>query len=116
MAKKISLAPKVDATTMTAMQELASAWIFKRAIEDNKEFHSVADIKKDKKTYDELIKIWIKSSKGKIKNKEQAILSLTEGEWLENFYKQSGKLVEEIGKPKFTVFTRGKTQGYTSGW
>ena len=116
MAKKISLAPKVDATTMTAMQELASAWIFKRAIEDNKEFHSVADIKKDKKTYDELIKIWIQSSKGKIKNKEQAILSLTEGEWLENFYKQSGKLVEEIGKPKFTVFTRGKTQGYTSGW
>ena len=116
MAKKISLAPKVDATTMTAMQELASAWIFKRAIEDDKEFHSVADIKKDNKTYDELIKIWIQSSKGKIKNKEQAILSLTEGEWLENFYKQSGRLVEEIGKPKFTVFTRGKTQGYTSGW
>ena len=116
MVKKISLAPKVDATTMTAMQELASAWIFKRAIEDNKEFHSVADITKDKKTYDELIKIWIQASKGKIKNKEQAILSLTEGEWLENFYKQSGKLVEEIGKPKFTVFTRGKTQGYTSGW
>ena len=116
MAKKVSLAPKVDATTMTAMQELASAWIFKRAIEDDEEFHSVADIKKDKKTYDELIKIWIQSSKGKIKNKEQAILSLTEGEWLENFYKQSGRLVEEIGKPKFTVFTRGKTQGYTSGW
>ena len=116
MAKKISLAPKVDATTMTAMQELASAWIFKRAIEDNKQFHSVADIKKDKKTYDELIKIWIQSSKGKIKNKEQALLSLREGQWLENFYKQSGRLVEEIGKPKFTVFTRGKTQGYTSGW
>ena len=116
MAKKLSLAPKVDATTMTAMQELASAWIFKRAIEDNKEFHSVADITKDKKTYDELIKIWIQASKGKIKNKEQAILSLQEGEWLENFYKQSGKLVEEIGQPKFTVFTRGKTQGYTSSW
>ena len=76
MAKKLSLAPKVDATTMTAMQELASAWIFKRAIEDNKEFHSVADITKDKKTYDELIKIWIQSSKGKIKNKEQAIADL----------------------------------------
>ena len=116
MAKKLSLAPKVDATTMTAMQELASAWIFKRAIEDDKTFHSVADITKDKKTYDELIKIWIQASKGKIKNKEQAILSLREGEWLENFYKQSGKLVEEIGQPKFTVFTRGKTQGYTSGW
>ena len=116
MAKKISLAPKVDATTMTAMQELASAWIFKRAIEDNKEFHSVQDIIKDKKTYDELIKIWIQSSKGKIKNRDQAILSLQEGEWLENFYKQSGRLVEEIGKPNFTIFTRGRTQGYTSGW
>ena len=116
MAKKVSLAPKVDATTMTAMQELASAWIFKRAIEDDEEFHSVSDITKDKKTYDELIKIWIQSSKGKIKNREQAELSLEEGGWLENFYKQSGKLVEEIGKPRFTVFTRGRTQGYTSGW
>ena len=116
MAKSRFFAPKVDATTMTAMQELASAWIFKRAIQDNKEFHSVDDITKDKKTYDELIKIWIQSSKGKIKNKEQAILSLKEGEWLENFYKQSGKLVEEIGQPKFTVFTRGKTQGYASSW
>ena len=34
-------APKVDATTMTAMQELASAWIFKRSIQDNKKFTSV---------------------------------------------------------------------------
>ena len=81
MAKKVSLAPKVDATTMTAMQELASAWIFKRAIEDDEEFHSVSDITKDKKTYDELIKIWIQSSKGKIKNREEAELSLEEGGW-----------------------------------
>ena len=33
---KVLRAPKIDATTMTAMQELASAWVFKRAIQDNK--------------------------------------------------------------------------------
>ena len=37
---KVLRAPKIDATTMTAMQELASAWVFKRAIQDNKVFRS----------------------------------------------------------------------------
>ena len=54
---KVLRAPKIDATTMTAMQELASAWIFKRAIQDNKVFRSAGDILEDKVTYLSLIHI-----------------------------------------------------------
>ena len=119
MAKKRS--PSITGTTMTAMQELASAWIFKRAIQDNQRFLRAEDIKtgnpKDGgKTYNELLKIWQVTSKGKIKNKEMAELHLEENKWLENFYKQSGRLLREVGDAKFTVFTRGRTAGYTSDW
>ena len=74
MAKKKS--PSITGTTMTAMQELASAWIFKRAIQDNQRFLRVEDIKtgnpKDNgKTYNELLKIWQVTSKGKIKNRSE---------------------------------------------
>ena len=119
MAKKKS--PSITGTTMTAMQELASAWIFKRAIQDNQRFLRAEDIKtgnpKDGgKTYNELLKIWQSTSKGKIKNREMAELHLEENGWLENFYKQSGRLLLEVGDSKFTVFTRGRTTGYTSDW
>jgi len=119
MAKKRS--PSITGTTMTAMQELASAWIFKRAIQDNQRFLRAEDIKtgnpKDGgKTYNELLKIWQVTSKGKIKNKEMAELHLEENKWLENFYKQSGRLLRVVGDAKFTVFTRGRTAGYTSDW
>jgi hypothetical protein len=119
MAKKRS--PSITGTTMTAMQELASAWIFKRAIQDNQRFLRAEDIKtgnpKDGgKTYNELLKIWQVTSKGKIKNAEMAELHLEENKWLENFYKQSGRLLRVVGDAKFTVFTRGRTAGYTSDW
>ena len=57
MAKKKTSAD-VPAATMTRMQELGSAWVFKRAIQDNVTFNSANDIVNDKKTYDELVKIW----------------------------------------------------------
>ena len=119
MAKKRS--PSITGTTMTAMQELASAWIFKRAIQDNQRFLRAQDIitgnpKDGGKTYDELLKIWQSTSKGKIKNRQMAELHLEENGWLENFYKQSGRLLLEVGDSKFTVFTRGRTAGYTSDW
>ena len=106
---------------MTAMQELAAAWIFKRAIQDNQRFLRAQDIitgnpKDGGKTYNELLKIWQSTSKGKIKNREMAELHLEENGWLENFYKQSGRLLLEVGDSKFTVFTRGRTAGYTSDW
>ena len=42
------------------MQELGSAWIFKRAIQDNKTWKDWKDIEKDKDTFGELKKIWKK--------------------------------------------------------
>ncbi len=39
----------VSAATMTRMQELGSAWVFKRAIQDNKTWNRWEDIKNDKK-------------------------------------------------------------------
>ncbi len=43
------------------MQELGSAWVFKRAIQDNAKFNKVEDIKKDKVTITEIKKIWKKA-------------------------------------------------------
>ena len=48
----------VSAATMTRMQELGSAWVFKRAIQDNKTWKDWEDIKKDPQTFDEIKKIW----------------------------------------------------------
>ena len=116
MAKKELFGPKIDATTMTAIQELASAWIFKRSVQDNVKFTSPESIVKDKTTYNELLNIWKGASKGKVKNNQQAELSISEGDWIDNFYKQNKKLLVEVSGTKFTVFTRGSTAGYMSDW
>ena len=116
MAKRELFGPKIDATTMTAIQELASAWIFKRSVQDNVKFTSPESIINDKTTYDELLNIWKGASKGKVKNNQQAELSISEGDWIDNFYKQNKKLLVEVSGTKFTVFTRGSTAGYMSDW
>ena len=51
-----------------------------------------------------------------IKSDEDAELSITSGEWLENFYKQNVRLLQELKGEKFTMFTRGKTDGYQATW
>ena len=86
-------------TTMTRMQELGSAWVFKRAIQDNKTWKDWKDIEKDKDTFDELKKIWKKVGSVEWNNK-------VDDEWLESFYKQQKALLKEIGKPGFTEFAR----------
>ena len=50
----------VSPATRTRMQELGSAWVFKRAIQDNVSFKKLEDIKKDKLTFTEIKKIWKK--------------------------------------------------------
>ena len=48
----------VSEATMTQMQELASAWVFKRAIEDNQTWRNWEELKTDKdgsgKTFEEI--------------------------------------------------------------
>ena len=52
----------VSESTMTQMQELASAWVFKRAIEDNQTWRNWEDLKEAKdrhgKTFEEIKNIW----------------------------------------------------------
>jgi len=98
MAKKKTSA-NVPAATMTRMQELGSAWVFKRAIQDNITFNSANDIVNDKITYKELVKIW--KTVGKVDWDDDV-----DGEWLVNFYKQQKVLLKKIGRPKFTEFCR----------
>ena len=98
MAKK-KTSTDVAAATMTRMQELGSAWVFKRAIQDNIVFNSANDIVNDKKTYDELVKIW--KTVGKVDWDDDI-----DGEWVVNFYKQQSVLLKKIGKPNFTEFCR----------
>ena len=98
MAKK-KTSSSLPAATMTRMQELGSAWVFKRAIQDNITFNSANDIVNDKKTYDELVKIW--KVVGKVEWDDSV-----DGEWVVNFYKQQKVLLKKIGKPNFTEFCR----------
>jgi len=96
---KIKTSKNVSAATMTRMQELGSAWVFKRAIQDNIVFNSANDIVNDKDTYKELVKIW--KTVGKV-DWDDGI----DGEWVVNFYKQQKILLKKIGKPNFTEFCR----------
>ena len=98
MAKK-KTSKDVSPATRTRMQELGSAWVFKRAIQDNAKFNKVEDIKKDKVTITEIKKIWKKA--GNVDWDDDV-----DQEWLENFYEQQKVLIKKIGQPKFTLFTR----------
>ena len=89
---------KISAATMTRMQELGSAWVFKRAIQDNKTWTSWQDIKKDPTTFNEIKKIW--------KTVGRVDWTIADDEWLDNFYKQQQLLIRKIGRPNFTEFSR----------
>ena len=99
MAAKKKTSKNVSAATLTQMQELGSAWVFKRAIQDNVIFNSPNDIVNDKNTYKELLKIW--KTVGKVDWDDEV-----DGEWVVNFYKQQKTLLQKIGKPTFSEFCR----------
>ena len=86
-------------STITRMQEIGSAWVFKRAIQDNATWDSAEDIKSDSDTFNELVKVW--DQVGHVKWDDKV-----DNEWLESFYKQQEALLDKIGSPKFTEFTR----------
>ena len=95
----------ISESTLTRMQELGSAWVFKRAIQDNAVWSSWEEIKQDEDTYDEIKKIW--NTVGRVDWNDAA-----DDPWMESFYKQQKVLLAKIGKPNFTEFTRdGKEDG-----
>ena len=79
-----STGKSISEATMTKMQELGSAWVFKRAIEDNKEWGSVEKLKKDDTTMNGLKDIWKRIGKADI----------VDDDWIDNFYKQQKALIE----------------------
>ena len=93
----------ISESTLTRMQELGSAWVFKRAIQDNAVWSSWEAIKEDEDTYDEIKKIW--KTVGNVDWDDAA-----DDPWMESFYKQQEELLDKIGQPKFTEFTRDGSQ------
>lgn len=83
---------KLSATERTRKQELGSAWIMRRALKDNQKYNKWEDITKDKK-YSELA-----GPKG--------IYPEITLEWLQVFFLQQKKMLEEFSNAKFTEFNR----------
>ena len=85
--------PQIDATTMTAIQEMGSAYIFKRAIKDNQDLTTPEKIRKNDsgKDFKELVKIWKGVGGSKVKTEEDAKNSIDAGGWLINFAEQNKK-------------------------
>ena len=88
----------ISEATMTRMQELGSALVFRRAIQDNKEWSSAEKLKQDDVTMNGIKDIWKRVGK----------VDEVDDEWITNFYKQQKALLAKIGKPNFTEFNRDK--------
>jgi hypothetical protein len=82
---------KSDAKT-TRQQELGSAWIFRRALKDNKKYNRWEDILNDPK-YKEL-------------GGRDGIYPGVDAVWLKTFYLQQKKMLIEFSDAKFTEFNR----------
>ena len=95
-------------STITRMQEIGSAWVFKRAIQDNaaSKWNKWEDLKNDPDTFNQIEKIWWDI--GRVKWNDKA-----DNQWLESFYKQQEALLGKIGSPRFTEFTRDGGQDGT---
>ena len=93
----------VPASTMTAMQELGTLWVFRQVIQENKKFSKWQDIKKDDDTWNELVKIW---------NDIGNVPGGPEDKWLQIFFKQNDVFMEKMSDPRIKLleeFTRGST-------
>jgi hypothetical protein len=73
------------------MQELASAWVIKRALNDNVVYKDWQSIRKDAK-YNELKKIYPGVDES--------------ADWLQTFFGQQKKMLEKFSSAKFTEFNR----------
>lgn len=82
-----------DAKT-TAAQERGSAYILRRVLKTNKRYSKPDDIRKDTTAYMALQKIWRRSQ-----------LEFDDT-WLDDYYKQSQRMLLEYSNPRFTEFNR----------
>lgn len=78
-----------SAAELTRMQELGSAWIFRRVLNDNVSYSKPEDIIRDKK-YNELVKIY-------------PAINQT---WVNNYFKQQKTMFREFRQSTFKEFNR----------
>lgn len=90
ISKKSAPTGSADAQT-TRMQELGSAWIMRRALNDNIHYKDWQSIRKDPK-YNELKKIYPDVDESP--------------DWLQTFYGQQKKMLEKFSNAQFTEFNR----------
>ena len=102
---------KVQEAAFTAMQEKATAFIFKRTYVGKKKFRSAQDIVKDKETVKGLQKIFVQSGK-QLFNYKYPFTQKIEQNWFETFYKQHKKILEVFDNAKFTIFDRDDKGGF----
>ena len=79
----------VNEATMTQMQELSSAWVFKRAIQNNPNWGKWEDIRTDADTFNEIKRIW--QHVGKVNWVDDV-----DNQWIQNFYEQQKLLLIRI--------------------
>jgi hypothetical protein len=80
----------------TTPQEQTSAWIFRRALKDNKKYKNADEIWADEKFKNEII--GTKTKPGLYPEVNQ--------DWVENYYKQQKKFLDEFSGDKFTEFSQ----------
>ena len=97
---------KISDAEFTAMQELATAWILKRAFQYNIKFKSEEDIVRDAPTLKGLQNIFKYNQKQLFIFKTPIVQKTPEAKWLNTFYLQQKKLLEEFSDAQFTVFNR----------
>jgi hypothetical protein len=80
----------------TTAQEQTSAWIFRRALNENKKYKNADDIWLDPNFKKEVIGT----------NTKPGIYPDINEEWVENYYKQQKKFLDEFSDAKFTEFSQ----------
>jgi hypothetical protein len=88
---------KPSASQLTRMQELTSAWIFRRALNDNIHYKNVDELINDDKFKEEIIGNKTKKGIYPFVDKDR--------EWLETFLKQQQRFLKEFSNAKFKEFS-----------
>jgi hypothetical protein len=89
------MATKPSSSELTKMQELTSAWIFRRALNDNKKYKSSDEIIEDEKFQKEVVGT----------NTKKGIYPFIDKDWVETFFKQQKRFLDEFSNAKFKEFS-----------
>lgn len=98
---------KPSAAAMTAMSELGTVWIMHQSIAANKNWKDYLEIKEDKDTWEELVKIWTLIGRD---------MQGPDDEWLETFWESNQAFVRKVSNPSFTEFTRGSQHANSTNY